>query len=72
MSLTPDGGLQHAVTVVAAGTRQYAWQIDAITGATVSSRAVARLLNDSAVHTLAAIRRSLADFDPAPAERRDG
>ncbi len=40
-------GLEHAIVPVKHGTKTQAWQIDAISGATISSNAVARMLNDS-------------------------
>ncbi len=47
--LTPDKtGLAHPIEVVKAGERSNPWQIEAITGATVSSRAVGRILQQSA------------------------
>ena len=44
--------LDHPIEAVRAGRRQHPWQIDTITGATISSRTVARLINDSASPTL--------------------
>ena len=41
-------GLEHAIVPVKHGTKTRPWQIDAISGATISSNAVARMLNDSA------------------------
>jgi electron transport complex protein RnfG len=40
-------GLQKAIVPVKHGTKTQPWQIDAISGATISSNAVARMLNDS-------------------------
>jgi electron transport complex protein RnfG len=45
-------GLAHDIVMVKHGTRTEPWQIDAISGATISSRAVARMLNDSAQQLL--------------------
>jgi electron transport complex protein RnfG len=41
-------GLEHAIVPVKHGSKTKPWQIDAISGATISSNAVARMLNDSA------------------------
>lgn len=41
-------GLAHAIVTVKHGRKVEAWQIDAISGATVTSRAVGKALNDSA------------------------
>jgi Na+-translocating ferredoxin:NAD+ oxidoreductase subunit G len=38
--------------VVKHGSKQHAWEIDAISGATVTSRAVAKGINDSAAELL--------------------
>lgn len=45
-------GLRHAIVTVKHGTKAQAWQIDAISGATISSKAVGRMLNDSAQRLL--------------------
>ncbi|KPK68271.1 MAG: hypothetical protein AMJ84_11395 [Acidithiobacillales bacterium SM23_46] len=47
--LTPDGSaLAHPIVTVKHGTKTEAWQIDAISGATITSKAVGRALNESA------------------------
>jgi len=47
--LKADGSaLANDILMVKHGTKSEPWQIDAISGATISSRAVARMLNDSA------------------------
>jgi electron transport complex protein RnfG len=53
------GGLANAITSVKAGSKTEAWQIDAISGATISSRAVARMLDDSAQQAVPVIMRHL-------------
>ena len=45
-------GLAHKIVTVKQGTKASPWEIDAITGATISSRAVGRMLNDSAQQML--------------------
>jgi electron transport complex protein RnfG len=47
-----QNGLAHAIVAVKHGHKQAAWEIDAISGATISSRAAARALNDSASQVL--------------------
>lgn len=48
VSLRPDKtGLAHPIEVVKAGETSQLWQIDVITGATVSSQAIARILRQS-------------------------
>ena len=45
-------GLANAIKVVKHGTKQNAWEIDAIAGATVTSKAVGRGINESAQRLL--------------------
>jgi electron transport complex protein RnfG len=40
--------LAHAIKTVKHGSKQNAWEIDAISGATVTSKAVGKGINDSA------------------------
>lgn len=54
--LSADGtGLANPIVTVKHGTKTEPWQIDAIAGATVSSKAVGRMLNDSAQSSLPGI-----------------
>jgi electron transport complex protein RnfG len=53
------GGLANAIVSVKTGTKSESWQIDAISGATISSKAVARMLNDTAQQALPVIVRHL-------------
>jgi electron transport complex protein RnfG len=49
VKLAADGkGLANAVKVVKHGTKQNPWEIDAISGATVTSKAIGRGINESA------------------------
>lgn len=43
-----EDGLANPVTTVSEGTKQHPWEIDGITGATVSSHAVGRAIRESA------------------------
>ena len=43
----PDESSVHPITVVKHGAKKNAWEIDAISGATISSRAVGRMLQKS-------------------------
>ncbi len=52
-------GLAHAIVSVKSGSKTEPWQIDAISGATISSKAVARMLNDSAQQAAPVIIRHL-------------
>lgn len=50
------------ITVVKAGSKSSAWEIDGITGATISSKAVARMINSAAESIFPAIREHAAQF----------
>jgi len=52
----------HPVELVKHGEKQHPWQVDGITGATISSVAVATILRNSTARWIPRIRRSLDDF----------
>jgi len=54
--------LANEVVTVKHGTKSKPWQIDAISGATVSSRAVGRAINDSASKLLPVLTPRLSEF----------
>jgi len=54
--------LAHPIVSVANGKKTSPWEVDAITGATVSSKAVAKLLQESAAFWMPKIRPRLDDF----------
>jgi electron transport complex protein RnfG len=59
--------LEHPVVTVKHGTKQNPWEIDAISGATISSNAVGRALNESAQRIVPLIMRNLATLEaPQP------
>lgn len=58
--------LLHPIVVRKGGTRSDRWQIDAITGATISSKAIGRLLGKSAARRLPVLRKNLAEFRKEP------
>ena len=63
VGVSDDGAhLSHTIVSVKHGTKSQPWQIDAITGATVSSNAVANILNASAARLVPAIRAHLDDL----------
>lgn len=58
--LTQDkSALEHPIEYVKSGAKTQPWQIDGISGATISSKAVARILNESANAMLPVIVRHL-------------
>ena len=58
--LNPEGSaLQHPIVTVKHGTKTEAWQVDAISGATITSKAVGRMLNQSAQALLPGATRDL-------------
>jgi electron transport complex protein RnfG len=63
VSLTEDAArLAHPIAAVKHGLKTDPWQVDGITGATISSVAIANLLGESAAAWIPRIRRSLDDF----------
>ncbi len=63
-SLSADGsGLAHAIVAVKQGTKQHPWEVDGITGATISSEAIAAILDQSAGTWVPRVQRRLADFE---------
>ena len=55
--------LEHPIVAVKHGTKKNSWEVDAISGATISSRAVGRLLNKSAQDLLPLIQRNMARIE---------
>ncbi len=63
VSVTGDGGaLAHPIELSKRGMTPEAWQIDGISGATVSSKAVARALNESAQQMVPLVKKHLDQF----------
>ena len=69
VSLNPQGdALAHPLEFVKPGQKRAAWQIDGITGATISSRAIAAMLRDSTTEWIPRLNTYQADF-PAPLQK---
>jgi electron transport complex protein RnfG len=67
VSLDPAGsGLAHPIEAVKHGEKQHPWQVDGITGATISSVAIADILRESSAFWLPRLRERLDDFKRAP------
>lgn len=62
-----NAALANAIVTVKAGTKQHAWEIDAISGATISSVAVGKAINDAAQQLLPVILPQLHRLEK-PAE----
>lgn len=60
--------LANPIVTVKHGSKSDPWQIDAVSGATISSSALGRALNDAAQLVVPAIERSLDQLAPAPNE----
>ena len=60
---TSADGLAHAIEFAKSGQKSDPWQVDGITGATISSKAIANMLNESAAYWVPRIRRRLDDFE---------
>jgi electron transport complex protein RnfG len=54
-----EATLLHPITVVKHGAKKNPWEIDAISGATVSSRAVGRALQKTVTAAIPAIEKNL-------------
>lgn len=54
-----DAGEGHPIATVKHGTKKNPWEIDAISGATISSRAVGRMLQKSVAATTPIVQRNL-------------
>ena len=63
-------GLSHAIHTVKHGKKNQPWQIDAISGATISSNAIGKMLNDSAQLIIPMVHEQLNKF--VQEERIDG
>lgn len=60
VTLAPGGAsLLHPIEAVKPGAKTEAWQVDTVTGATISSRAVATILRDSAASWVPRVRGNL-------------
>ena len=61
VKLAPDQkDLEHAIQVVKKGKKVHPWQIDTITGATISSKAIGRMLNKNAQERIPIVVNNLA------------
>jgi len=68
VSLNADGSAPaHPIEAVKHGKKEQAWQVDGITGATISSVAIADMLRDSTAFWVPNIRARLDDFRPGGA-----
>ena len=54
-----QSGLANAITTVRHGTKKHDWQIDAISGSTITSNAIGRMLNKSAQKLLPVVIKNL-------------
>ncbi|GJM43656.1 MAG: Na+-transporting NADH:ubiquinone oxidoreductase subunit 3 [Gemmatimonadota bacterium] len=57
--------LAHPIHAVKTGEKEHAWQVDGITGATISSKAIAEILDRSGSAWVPRIRRALDQFRKA-------
>ncbi len=65
LSATGDA-LEHAIVAVKSGKKQHAWEVDAISGATISSVAVAKALDRSMQRMAPLIQRHLEALSRIP------
>ncbi len=57
---TADTGLANSIKTVRHGTKQHAWEIDAISGSTITSNAIGRMLDKSAQALLPVVSKNLS------------
>ena len=63
VSLSVDGArVAHPIEPVKRGAKEHPWQVDGITGATISSVAIAGMLDRSAAYWVPRLRNRLDDF----------
>lgn len=55
-------GLEHEIRTVKEGQKKNPWEVDGITGATISSKAVGRILNRGAEKTMPLVVKNLGEF----------
>ncbi len=66
--LAPDGGgLLNPIVTVKQGEKSEPWQIDGITGATITSEAIGNIVNDSANVWLPVLERDARSLNTSPA-----
>jgi electron transport complex protein RnfG len=69
VTLTDDlSALANPIEFVKPGKKEQPWQVDGITGATISSTAIANILSASTSYWIPRIRRALDDFAAAGGE----
>ena len=62
-TVAPDGEtLLNPIVTVKQGEKTEPWQIDGITGATITSEAIGKLLNNSANDWIPALQKNQAEF----------
>jgi electron transport complex protein RnfG len=63
VSVNADGSaLEHSIEAVKPGKKESPWQIDTITGATITSKAIAEMIRDSTGELIPKIRQHMAQF----------
>lgn len=63
VSLGGDGTIQHPITAVKKGEKQQPYQIECITGATISSKAISAILEKSTGEFIPRLMENLATFE---------
>jgi electron transport complex protein RnfG len=61
--LDDQSNLANPIVAVSHGKKTHPWEVDGITGATISSKAIADILNRSAEHWVPQIESNLQDFE---------
>lgn len=72
VGVNKDGQLQNEVITVKQGKKQNAWEIDGITGATISSRAIGKIIGASASEVVPVLFSNHRDTEDAKSDQKAG
>ena len=71
VSLTPEGKLKNQVVTVKQGNKKNSWEIDGITGATISSRAIGNIIGTSTAEVVPVLFLNRAKMEQAAASQKE-
>ena len=67
VALANDGAeLRNAIVTVKQGEKENAWEVDGITGATISSRAIGDILRESTDYWVPLLHENMTFFEKGP------
>lgn len=71
VSLTGDGIIGNKVTTVKQGEKENAWEIDGITGATISSRAIGDIIGNSTTEVVPVLYENFEEMNKSKSEENN-